>query len=497
MKSTNYFIHKNLCNKKTKFIFSCLSTLFFNVGAMNCFLLGQFSVYITSYFHYQKTSIDMHYGNFIMPILIFSLSLSAPLGGVLEKKLGMKITLLISSILIEFLLFLFINQVNKLYSLILIVLIGMSVGFGIVIPGKNLCYYYPKRRGLIGSCSQSFMILTGAFISVFGEKIINPNKVVLKEGEIYYPLEISINYIKFYKIALFIIPITSLLSILLIQKYDPLLDKNPIINQENNEIEKNKKTKDKNYSKNIKYALLNNRIWKLAFMSIFTPFSIGFSMGTFRVYGALISINGTIMKYLFLFSGLSSIIFGPIWGIINDKFNFNIIIKIISICSIIHAIILSFFIHSNLIYVICIFVGNIIASGFNTIFQPHMMKIYGMKYYLEIGGVVGITGSIFEILKAILSFIVSKFYHTGKELQIPYRFIYIVGIGLSSVGLYLGITENDKVFDYPFSIGEKNFQNLENISTVEEQNKNNSQERKGKDVDTKVEIKSYNDVELK
>ena len=499
MKSIKFYIRNNLCQKKSKFIFSCISNIFFNIGAMFCFVLGQFSVYITSYFHYQNVDINMHYGNFIMPVLMLCLSLSVPLGGLLEKKLGMRLTLLISSILIEILLFIFINQVNKLFSLILVILIGMSIGLGIAIPGKNLCYYYPKRRGLIGSLTQSSMILIGSFISVCGEKIINPEKVVLKDGEVYYPLEVSANYIKFYKAALFIIPITSMLSVSLIQKYDPILDnKNSIITQENEDAENKEKKKDKNYSKNIKAAILNSRIWKLAFISTFSPFSIGFARSTFRVYGALVSINGTIMQYLFLYSGLSSLVFGPIWGIINDKFSFNKIIKIISICSIVHTLALSLFIQSNVIYVICVIIGNIIMGGFINIFQPHMMKVYGMKYFLEIGGVVRIIGSIFEILKVILSFVVSQFYHTGKELQIPYRIIYIVGIGLSTIGFLFAIKENDKEFVYPFAIGEKNFQNLENINTNEAQNSNNYQEKKGKDgvVGVGLEMKNYSDVTL-
>ena len=32
-----------------------------------------------------------------------------------------------------------------------------------------------------------------------GEKIINPNKIVLKEGETYYPLEVAKNYLIIYK----------------------------------------------------------------------------------------------------------------------------------------------------------------------------------------------------------------------------------------------------------------------------------------------------------
>lgn len=498
MESVKHFSCNALCNKKAKFILSSISTLFFNINAMFCFVLAQFSPYITSYLHYQKVNIDMHFGNLMMPTIIFSLSLSIPIGAILENKLGMRATLLISFTLIEIFLFLFINQTNKIFTFILIVLLGMSVGIGMVVPGKNLCFYYPERKGLIGSCIQSVMILIAAFITVFGEKFINPEKYVLKKEENYYPLEISINYIGFYKIILFIIPVTSFLSIFLIQKYDSTLEKNSLIKKQNHENEKIEKKNDNNYSKNIKAALLNNRIWKITLMSTFIPFSIKFANSTFRVYGALNSINGTIMQYSSLFGALSSVFFGPIWGIINDKCNFNILIKILSICAIIYTVILSFFIQYNLIYIICIFAGSIITCGLTTIFQPHIMKIYGMKYCLIVGGIAGIMGSIFDVLSAVLSFVVSKFYKTGIELQFSYRFIYIVGIGLSTFGFYLGLKENDDAFVYPFDIKEENFQNLGNVNTDEElyNNKYQDKKKKGGDIEVELEMENYKDVTL-
>ena len=451
-----------LNSNRAKFIFSCIGTLFFYVGAMFCVSLGQFSVYITSYFHYQNISIDMQYGVFILPVLSFSLSSSVPIGGFLENKLGMKPTLLISSVLIEIFLFLFINQVSKLFTMILVILIGMSIGLAIIIPVKTLCRYYPDKKGLIGSICSSCMTLIPAIICVCGESFINPESVVLKKDEIYYPEDISANYKQFYKIGLIIIPVVTLFSIFLMQNYDPKLDnKNTLVSEEN---EMENKKKDENYSKNIKAALLNKRIWILASIFTFTPFGIRFLESTFRVYGALASVNGTVIKFSSLFTALSIIIFGPIWGIICDKISFNIIIKFICISSIIIPAILSFFLQYNIIYIICVFAGKIITCGFTSISQPFFMKIYGIKYYLEIGGIIGIIIAIFNILDPVLSYVVSRYYKTGEELRIPYRIIYIIGTGLSVLGFILGIFQNDEEFEYPSSKEEKSIGNLENKS---------------------------------
>ena len=101
----------------------------------------------------------------------------------------MKRNLLISSTLIKILLFFSLTKLIYFY-IFFIILIGISACLGIVIPGKNLCYYYLSRRGLITSCTQSCMTLIWSFISTYGEKSINLEEIVLKDGEIYCPFEV-------------------------------------------------------------------------------------------------------------------------------------------------------------------------------------------------------------------------------------------------------------------------------------------------------------------
>ena len=452
---------KNNLNQKQRFILSFIGTIIYFIGIMSTFGIGQYSVYITSYFHHFNSKINIQIGNLMMPILTLFLSLAAPLGGVLEHKLGMHLTLIINACILEFLIFIFIYQRNIWITFLLISLIGMTVGSVITIPGKNVCLYYPNKRSIISASIMSFNVIIGAFMSVFGEKIINPEKYVLKNDETYYPLNIAKNYIKFYSISLIIIPICTLISLPFLKKY---IDINQNKNDKfDNNININKIIEKGNYSKNIKAAIFNSRIWKISFMSIFCEFAIGFAFSTFRVYGALISINGTLMQYIPLFFGLSMIIFGPIWGYINDKFKSFKIIRIICLFFIFHSIMLSIFIQSNLIYILCLFIGSIFNTGINTVMHPYIMKIYGMQYFIEIGGVITICKGIVNILRGGISLLISLYYHTGKELQIPYRIIFVISIGLNIIAYILALKENEEYFKYP------NYQyNIENLDISRE-----------------------------
>ena len=103
---------KNNLNQKQRFILSFIGTIIYFIGIMSTFGIGQYSVYITSYFHHFNSKINIQIGNLMMPILTLFLSLAAPLGGVLEHKLGMHLTLIINACILEFLIFIFIYQRN-------------------------------------------------------------------------------------------------------------------------------------------------------------------------------------------------------------------------------------------------------------------------------------------------------------------------------------------------------------------------------------------------
>ena len=228
-------------------------------------------------------------------------------------------------------------------------------------------------------------------MGIFGEKIINPEKYTLKKGEQFYPLEISQNYLKYYRFILFIKPFALFLSLLLIKKYDPVYDEELVQEDINFIYNKNNKIffkKDENYSKNIKSAIINKRIWRIVGISNLTLFVYNFSNNTFRVFGALASVNGAVMQYSLIFTMFINIVVGPIWGYIIDKYKYEIIIKILSVCLTIQALFFSIFIKSNTIYIIFIMFGSIIGTGFISASNLHILRVYGIKYNIEIKGII-------------------------------------------------------------------------------------------------------------
>ena len=230
-------------SKKTRFFLSFIGSVIYSIGIAGCMCIGQFNVYITSYiYHYDKT-IDLQYGNLMSPILTCSLALSAPLGGILEKKIGIHLSLIISLLLVEIMITLLIYQTSIVIIFLLLIFLGLSIGLGMPILVKNLMCFYPKKRGIVSALLPSCLIIVAASFSIIGEKIINPKKEILEGNDKFYKYETSKNFINYYKMILIINPISLLIGLLFLRKFNPLLDNE---NSENYHISENISTNIEN-----------------------------------------------------------------------------------------------------------------------------------------------------------------------------------------------------------------------------------------------------------
>ena len=86
---------------------------------------------------------------------------------------------------------------------------------------------------------------------------------------------------------------------------------------------------------------------------------------------------------------------------------------------------------------------------------PHLMQIYGMRYFLTIGGFAKLFNELSDFLAALTSIILSIFFKNADELLFPYQMVIAVGGVLSIIGLILTFYENDEEFVF----GEENEEN--------------------------------------
>ena len=89
---------------------------------------------------------------------------------------------------------------------------------------------------------------------------------------------------------------------------------------------------------------------------------------------------------------------------------------------------------------------SFVLNGFNIIIDPHMMKVYGIDNYIEIGGVIRSSAGFAEIFSVIFAFYLENNF-TGNKDTI-YKLMYVISGCFSLISFVLGLFEGDDVFYY-------------------------------------------------
>jgi len=125
---------------------------------------------------------------------------------------------------------------------------------------------------------------------------------------------------------------------------------------------------------------------------------------------------------------------------------------------------------SPIFYVIGLYISSTLRGGIISSLVPHLMEIYGLRYFLVLGGLGRLFTQLFSFSAAGVSIVISIFRKGPKELLLPYRITSLAGVDFGIFGLILVLFETDEKFEFD----DEN--NLENGSQ-EKENNSKEQER--------------------
>jgi len=241
---------------KNEFISSIIGTISIYIGIAFLFTIGNFSVYITSYIHLKYSYVTLHYGLFVNLIFTFAHTFSSPLGGYLENLLGFSQTIIVgfSIIFLSNLGFIFQQNIWLCYTLTFI--LGIGLGIGVSLIGKNITFYVPNKKGLVvGIFGLLVTIIAGSF-AFGGEKIINFEGYTLKEDEEFYPENIAEKTYLYFLVRECCLPLGLIFALLLIYEFKPEYNKEK---EQNEEIKDEKLIPDSSMSRINEEDLNNNQ----------------------------------------------------------------------------------------------------------------------------------------------------------------------------------------------------------------------------------------------
>lgn len=293
---------------------------------------------------------------------------------------------------------------------------------------------------------------------LLGEFLINPDAESLEKGKEYYKIKIAKNIKKYYIVILIAVPLSTAIALLFTYQYKEEEQQQEIDTQDETNTERcidkvsnnsiaQQSTVTNIYSHELSQAFKSKRLWICATLTFLISFIILLQLNTFKTIGTLNEVPVPYLTVTAAFSGIGLVAFGPIWGYISDKVRFNILIVIITAIGVIMGVSLGLTLQYKMDLSFCLLtsLGVICVAGLMNIMNPHIMKVFGIKYLMQLGGIINLSNGLSNVIGSIFAFVVSQVY-SEKNQNVGYYILYGVGGVFSLLALMLSFCENDDEF---------------------------------------------------
>jgi len=426
-----------------KGISSILSSMTSTFGHYSILALGYSGIYLISFRYHYNRNLSYKYLYCFVPLINLALYITAPFGGIISNRFGQKPTIFLSNLIICISL-LFVYFSRSIYlDYILMYLIGFGIAISINITKINSCLYFINKKALILGIIYLIPNLLSGILIFYNEAIvINPDYDGPNINRTFFEEKIFIKFNNAITLEIKIIIITCLATLVLYFKNNPKdtkkLGYNEKLPNENNNNDESEKI-EKNKRKTSKILLLkkvihDKRTIRLILMvMLFFP-TITLITNTLRMDDYMFFIYGA-------FYNLAGCISCLIFGLIGDCVRFKIVFIILSILLLLVPYTYIKWFENEFILVLEAMLISFVYNAFNIIFDSHIMKVYGIKNYNEMWGIIRSSRGISEILGIILNVFLD--YKNGI-----YKIIYGFAGCLSIISMGLSLYENEDKFNY-------------------------------------------------
>ena len=203
-----------------------------------------------------------------------------------------------------------------------------------------------------------------------------------------------------------------------------------------------------NYStRHTKKALGSFRVWKLFTLVLCSYLALNLVLVCWRPIGVNVGIETSKLQLIGTLNFIFSMIGTPVFGFLSDKIPFRILFTVISAVTSLVGFVFCYTFDLPSLFMLMVCGMNFFLGGYIAVLPTHYMKVFGMKYYVEVGGIVGFANVIMGPICAFFAYFVEN----GVDDKIfAYRIIFITGAAMNIVSLVLSALESDEEFDYGF-----------------------------------------------
>ena len=474
MDNTNNTPLHNESFKKAR-AYSVISTIIHQCSIRVVFPLGILSVYVFSYFINQGNITKKQFNLSVFPISLFTftMTLTIPIAGITEQIIGQRLTIVLSHLIMLVGLTVLYFSNSAYLALATYVILGFGQGLSYMLTVKSSTYFFPKNAGLMTSLINSTSSIAAAIFNIFAEFIlINPKQIQPEEGSgVYVDIKDKTysNYIIMAGAVLTVFLIPTLIFFTISLRYKQQYEKGIKLLQEdttqklyndqtvtsddkdNNENvtkesgNNNNKHSKELLKKNLKRIFTTFPIYRLCFECFLTAFLPLLIYNTYKPVSLQNKRDNAILAVTTSVAAIALAFANPLWGYFYDKISFKPLIITMGVGGLIDGAFFLVAIHSDYLITLSVLFNNVLLGAAQTIFFPHVVKIFGLAHSLIVSGVIGLGMGVVSMFSCIFSYIVKSIYNDDVT---GYYVIYGVGIALALVSLFFSCTEKEEKFDY-------------------------------------------------
>ena len=452
-KNTNNNKNKNNIknNNFLKGIFSLIGCLIHSFVNSIFYSFSYLTIYLLSYLKTFNDNIHIRNYYIFSPIVTIFYGISSPFAGIFNKKIGITKTLFLGNFLMILPSYLIYLSENIYFDYFYFIFYGIGIGLSQRITIHNSVQYFPNCKGLISSLYSTFCGIGIIFLNFYVENfIINPKHFEPNvENNTFYSGEINYNFKQFLKLQIFCYLILTLLTFVFIFPFEneKNFDENENENENENLYVQMEKDDENEYDINdIKMALKSKRFLKILIIFFNTIFFVTLIENTYRPIAILKKIDTKTQQNIISLVFILICILTLIFGILFDKFSFKIIMNLINFIICFSCFFYNFSDYSNITFVfwcLSISFGN---AGIYSILYPHIMKIFGIKYYLELSGIVSLMDSLSSPFVSAFVYSMDFFFENNRNFG--YFLVYFFCGILNIISIYFTCYENEIEFEY-------------------------------------------------
>ena len=432
-----------------------------------------FQTYIISYLYHYESDLDQNKSYFLTPCFILGSYLFAFLGGILEKKLGLKLSIIIADSIVFFGDALMLC--TKLYGIyyVCFIIFGMGYSLSIILLTKIVCKDSSKK-GIMNGILSIGTALGASLYNLVGEfAFINPSGKETTIKDQFYEFDIANNYKKYIileefsilaSIGIVIFFFKNNSSVIYQIEDDNIINLKGKENGNNEDNENNERNSDNNNdilsfelkekkenlinkeykTEYIKKAFSNFRVWKLFILYFLCSFVYNAVNTMYRNIAIRKNISTTIVQILSIIGFIIGCFCSFLWGYLIQKYSFKLLISIINIAGVILGFSFYFSLGSSFFFALFVTLQQIFSCGILVILNIHIMNVYKMEYYVEIFGVVSFAYGISLIASSAFSYLIENYL---SDINLAYAIIFCVGGGFSLVSTFIGFFEGENKFE--------------------------------------------------